>query len=206
MPRDNFSTMMRRILEPGDRDAMIEPPPARVVPPVPHYLKDDVTQMTDKDIDDMAEWAQDANQSVSLGVQCTNQNLDLVMDKLFQCKRCGKCCRGPLLEGVAVIPSDVRRISGHLGISRPDFIARYVSIKRSEHDGVMAYPCPFVLDGTGCSIYNVRPMTCRIFPLDFSLVEAAQEIAVQMFCPAAKDLWRELTRDRRDHLKGKGAA
>lgn len=180
---------------------MADPPPTRTLPPLPHYLKDDVTQMSDDDIDSMAAWAQEAGQSVSLGVLFNNQNLDLVMDKLFKCKRCGKCCRGPLLEGVAVVPSDVRRISAHLGITRPEFMTKYIATKRSEYDGVMAYPCPFVLNGTGCSIYSVRPMTCRIFPLDFSLAQTAQEVAVQMFCPAAKDLWCELTRDRRDYLR-----
>ncbi len=195
-----FSATLRSLMRP--EDAVVLTSDDWVAPrlDVPKYLKSDIREMSDQHLRAFADWAQENQQSVSLGITSSDENMDMVMDGMFRCQRCGKCCRGPLLDGIAVTPSDVRRLSGHLG-TRPDkFMRKYVATKRAHLHGVIPYPCPF-LKGTTCSVYEIRPIACRTFPLDFSFIAGTQEISVQMFCPSAKDLWIQLTKSRRDYLK-----
>ena len=196
----SWSATIKSLMAPEDAGAMQSDDwvPPRIS--MPKSLKNDIREMSDQDIIDFAEWAQANGQSASLGMVSSDQNMDLMMDQLFQCQRCGKCCRGPLLDGIAVLPSEVKRISAYLKMHPDKFMDRYVKTRRSWRHGVIPYPCPFIR-GNGCSIYEIRPIACRTFPLDFQMIAGCQEIAVQMFCPAAKDLWIHLTRTRRDYLK-----
>lgn len=96
------------------------------------------------------------------------------------CKGCGECCsRGYL----AIVLSDVFRIAKHLGMSPAEFVDRhcnYATITRTEMDGkkVSERALGFKLDGgcqfraeAGCSIYEARPIMCRLYPFaSFSIV------------------------------------
>lgn len=173
----------------------------RPVTPMPAYFKKDVREMTDAEIEEFAQWAQDAGQSVGVGLEATPEKMDAFMES-FQCGRCGKCCRGPLLDGIEVSPSDVKRISRYLKISPDAFMNKYVATKRGYRYGVIAYPCPFLKENS-CSIYPIRPIACRTFPIDFHMVSGTQELGVQAFCPAAKDWFIWSAKTRRDMFKGK---
>jgi Fe-S-cluster containining protein len=79
----------------------------------------------------------------------------------IDCTQCANCCR------VATTPlndRDVERISRGLGMRKHEFLEQYtvkteegIVLRRTE-DG-----CVF-LNGNLCSIYEIRPQTCELFP------------------------------------------
>jgi Fe-S-cluster containining protein len=160
------------------------------VPPVlkvPEIYGRDIRDMTDEQIERFAQWAMDNGQSVGIGMTATEANLNLFWD-MFECRRCGKCCRGPLLDGILLLPSEIRRLAGRMGMHPDKFMDKYVPIKRGPRYGVMAYPCPF-FKGNACTIYPLRPVSCLTFPLDFAIITGVEELAVQAFCPEARDFF-----------------
>lgn len=196
-----FMATIRHLITPEDA-AVLEVSPEwrpRVIPLGPN-IKEDVRDMTDADIEAFAQWTRENDQSACLGMPVTDESVDMFQVS-FKCRRCGKCCQGPLLDGITVMPSEVRRISGHLRISETAFMNKYVASKKAFRYGLIAYPCPFREEGeeTTCSIYAIRPLACRVFPLDFATFN---ELAIQSFCPAALDLFIRLTKLRRELLKG----
>lgn len=83
-----------------------------------------------------------------------------------------KCCRN---VNIFLTPYDIIRMKNRLGISSGEFLERYtrtlikdnyslpvVLLKMSEQGDK---PCPF-LTPEGCSIYDDRPWSCRLYPLD----------------------------------------
>lgn len=195
----SFVNNLRTLFIPED-DIVPEPLRAKRTPiDPPHCLRDDVREMSDADIAEFATWAHEHGQSAGLGIDPTERTLDIVMDTMFTCQRCGRCCRGPLLDGIAIVPGDVRRIANHMGMPPGAVLRTYTGWTGGPAHGVMPYPCPFYAFDQ-CAIYTDRPLVCRVFPLDLSFVETAGEIALQMFCPAARDLWITTTKERRDYL------
>lgn len=93
------------------------------------------------------------------------------------CTQCGNCCRR---EDILVMGSDIFEIANHQGITEEAFRKRYLRSTNSwnDHDGFMKLKkgrCPFLkMDDTGyynCTIYDVRPQSCRIYPAMGSLCE-----------------------------------
>jgi hypothetical protein len=200
--RFGFMADILRLITPEDAAALgAEPewkPPATLLAPT---LKEDVREMTDADIEAFARWSQENGQSACLGMPLSDESVDMFF-KNFQCRRCGKCCKGPLLDGIAIMPSEVRRISRHLGISETAFMNKYVGARRSHLYGLLAYPCLFMKGETSCSIYPIRPMACRVFPMDFATFKGyGNELGVQAFCPAALDLFIKITKLRIEILR-----
>ena len=103
-----------------------------------------------------------------------------------QCTQCGACCRKPVVE---VTHHDVRRLSKFTSIPperivkfyRPDEIEeddedrsewirfsyglRFMGLRK--RDG----RCIFLSREKQCTVYPVRPLTCRIFPLSVVIDE-----------------------------------
>ncbi len=90
----------------------------------------------------------------------------------FKCKRCGSCCKNmvvPLVftdfelwarEGLwHVIASVVKR---RHGLERLGVKEYYVLPRRA--DGT----CLFYKEGYGCTIYEYRPLVCRLFPFAYT--------------------------------------
>ena len=83
-------------------------------------------------------------------------------DDLFQCTRCGECCRG--FGGTYVTAADMAAIAARVGCSPEDFSARYCRMSggrpllAQRADGY----CVFY-DG-GCTIHPVKPRMCRRWP------------------------------------------
>ncbi len=62
-----------------------------------------------------------------------------------------------------VLENEILRISERLGISKEEFIKKYL---KQDDDGdflINRKPCPF-LSGNLCEIYDDRPEDCRLFP------------------------------------------
>lgn len=89
----------------------------------------------------------------------------------FKCKRCGECCRH-LAGALLVEPYDAYRIAKHLGMGLAEFYEKYTTMDKLPET---LYPvfimntvgeknsCIF-LKGNRCSIQEVKPKTCRLYP------------------------------------------
>lgn len=82
------------------------------------------------------------------------------------------CCRDVT---ILLNPMDVVRLRKKLGISSTDFIETYTHLLVSRQSGLPALAlkmsqdehkqCQFVREN-GCSVYDSRPYSCRLYPLD----------------------------------------
>jgi Fe-S-cluster containining protein len=98
----------------------------------------------------------------------------------FRCTGCGNCCKEPLLPLTA---GDVRRISEHTGDKPKDFIRwvdrhgiemddepeGFVMLRQGKRVMVLRHEgggCTYLGDDNRCTIYEARPLGCRIFPFD----------------------------------------
>ena len=78
-----------------------------------------------------------------------------------------KCCRR---VNLFLMPYDIIRIKNRLGISSSEFLRKYTTWHIGYYTGLpvvmlkMNPECPFVSD-EGCTIYEDRPGSCRLYPL-----------------------------------------
>lgn len=80
----------------------------------------------------------------------------------FACQRSGNCCRRP--GYVYFTRDDVDAAAGFLGISRGEFVQRYLAIEgRRFVLEVDTGGCRF-FDGAGCVIHPAKPLQCRSWP------------------------------------------
>src|SRR5438876_5082102 len=61
---------------------------------------------------------------------------------------------------------DIERIAGQKNMTRQEFIDAYLQADREEPGKLMmrAIPCPFLGADDRCTIYEIRPESCRKFP------------------------------------------
>jgi len=119
----------------------------------------------------------------------TSAGVDLFWER-FRCTGCGRCCYSPG-AGLYLEKEDMERICQHLGWS----MKRLKSLcRRDKALGAWALkqPCPFYdSEGKECTIYPARPLTCTRYPLHPALREMPYNLAVDAFCPAARDFVKE---------------
>ena len=93
------------------------------------------------------------------------------------CTQCGNCCRR---EDILVMGSDIFEIANHQKTTEDAFRKRYLrpADTWNDHDGYLKLKkgkCPFLkMDDAGyynCSIYDIRPQSCRLYPAMGSLCE-----------------------------------
>lgn len=129
---------------------------------------------------------------------------------LIRCKQCGECCR--YCNPISIDDEECKAIARHLGMSDPSFKDRYIDVLQDQkvqnqkgaglRDGDLAIKksmgmhCPFYDKETGCSIYEVRPTACRIFPyLQKDIIdESVRNRRMVCFsnCPASVELDNEI--------------
>ena len=97
----------------------------------------------------------------------------------FECQRCSACCRHE--PGyVFLSKTDLKDLSGNLGISEKEFCEKYcrkvdiggfsrISLKEKSN-----YDCIFWENG-GCSVYNFRPLQCRTYPFWRPYLESEED-------------------------------
>lgn len=79
----------------------------------------------------------------------------------INCLDCANCCK---TTPAMILDKDVKRISKHLNISVSEFYKKY-TVKDEDHDIVFKnVPCVFLGEDNYCSIYEVRPESCREYP------------------------------------------
>jgi Fe-S-cluster containining protein len=118
----------------------------------------------------------------------TGEGVEL-FHEIFNCQHCGKCCytRG---AGLYLDRSDFERISRYLGSNKKlKSLCRY---DKNLDIWALKQPCPFYNKGSmECRIYSVRPSTCAQYPLHPPLKEMPYNLAVDAFCPAARELAKQ---------------
>jgi Fe-S-cluster containining protein len=95
----------------------------------------------------------------------------------FNCKKCGKCCRGFSGErGVIIWPSDAERISDYMGMQTERFLNTYCLSKEIElkKGKVIVHllksidgACVFLSHDNLCLIHDFKPLQCARTPFDF---------------------------------------
>jgi Fe-S-cluster containining protein len=90
------------------------------------------------------------------------------------------CCRD---LNQALTPYDVLRLKNNLGMSSSDFLKAYTSLHYGPGSGLpviefkpnpdTGYACPFVTP-EGCSVYEDRPASCRMYPLARAISRSRQ--------------------------------
>ena len=85
----------------------------------------------------------------------TLETVELILSK-FHCKRCGHCYK---ICNVNIQEQEIYSAASFLH-TRPRRIRRLI-----KSDGLLPSPCPFLKSKNNCSIYPVRPMVCRSYPL-----------------------------------------
>lgn len=93
-------------------------------------------------------------------------------------------------------PYDIIRLKNSLGISSGEFHEKYTMIYNGDTTGLpvvsfMTKPsnghaCPFVTEA-GCSVYNDRPASCRIFPLARAISRSRETGAITEHYALIKD-------------------
>jgi uncharacterized protein len=102
--------------------------------------------------------------------------LDFELDRRsafsFNCRVCGRCCRGKIIMAG---PHEVLGMARLLGISTTEFLALYSdnggTTLRSEADS----RCIF-LTQSGCKVHPRRPLVCRLYPLGRMIDGAGTEL------------------------------
>lgn len=101
----------------------------------------------------------------------------------FRCQECGLCCYTPG-AGLILEKEDFDKIASKVGKKKLKSLSRF---DKALGVWVLKQPCPFYdHDRKGCKIYEIRPLTCRKYPLHPPLAELPYNLAVDAFCPAAR--------------------
>lgn len=106
----------------------------------------------------------------------------------FTCLHCGRCCFTPG-AGLLLEKEDFERIAKRVGKKRLRALCKH---DKALNVWILKQPCPFYdsLDSR-CEIYEIRPATCTKYPLHPPLKEMPFHLAVDAFCPAARQLAKE---------------
>jgi Fe-S-cluster containining protein len=109
-----------------------------------------------------------------------------IQDKL--CDKCGECCRR--CTPITLLREDVRRIASYFGHSYKDMKKKLKLIPNNDGTFAMpAKPCPF-LKGNLCSIYQIRPFVCRVYPAGYFITQMAEQKKVEIndYCRIVREM------------------
>lgn len=108
------------------------------------------------------------------------------------CLSCANCCK---TTPALITPQDIKRISKFLHIPPLQFKKQYVI---TDFDGEMmmqTLPCIFLNQSNECTIYGVRPESCRRYPHTDEkeyVKRVSLNIANTTICPAAARILEKL--------------
>ena len=83
-------------------------------------------------------------------------------EESIDCTACANCCR---VATTQVTERDVERLARHFSLSVPAFLGEY-TVETEDEGRILKRDrngCVF-LEGNLCSVYEVRPGTCELFP------------------------------------------
>lgn len=116
---------------------------------------------------------------------------------MFECQCCGQCCEGKIFAEpvLPLVPGEPRRIADYVGWSAKQF--RQFCTHRSSAL-YLKLPCPFYREGS-CSIYEVRPMSCQLYPLQGAIKVNGNTptFAMDLDCPGGVELALKISKLRK---------
>ena len=104
------------------------------------------------------------------------EQLALEILEYFECERCCRCCREMPIH---LNDEDMERLY------RLDGAALFDKMDESEVDNYLKTPCSY-LKGDTCTIYENKPMSCRMFP--FVVI---RPVPTLQLCPMGKKIFEE---------------
>jgi Fe-S-cluster containining protein len=116
-------------------------------------------------------------------------------DEAFEeidCLECANCCKS---ISPIIYEKDIHRISKYLKIKPSEFTEQYLTV---DEDGDYIFkqtPCPFLLPDNYCSIYSLRPRSCREYPhTDRKNMQQILDLTLKntFICPAVYRIVLEL--------------
>ncbi len=157
-----------------------------------------VLDLSDADLDRLLEALGDADAAVQIPIPSTPENVERLASQ-SQCRRCGKCCSpdrpDPDNPGVEALESELKAIAAHLGVTYASLEEKTAKGKRVFHRSYMKsvsltrflpLPCRWYdAKASGCSIYAVRPVVCRMHPIVFG---DSGQISIRTACDYGKDI------------------
>jgi Fe-S-cluster containining protein len=106
--------------------------------------------------------------------------------QIIDCTRCANCCRHLRPE---FTDEDIDRIANHLGQTRDEFITNFLEWDDEQQQyRTKSAPCPLLSDDGKCTVYDVRPETCRGYPYtdkEGFVFHAISRANSALVCPAA---------------------
>lgn len=93
-------------------------------------------------------------------------NLDAALPAFSgnHCGDCRACCTAQGLSRHHVGQLEVAFLASHVGEEKANAFRQYAEREKGEDGGFLHDACPFYdLDTKGCSVYRIRPFSCRIF-------------------------------------------
>lgn len=86
--------------------------------------------------------------------------------KKVKCKKCGWCCKA---QNAMLTIDDVKRLCTYLKCNYEELREKYLD--KNMKIPYLKSPCPFLDGEDKCTIYNIRPKVCKIYPfVDFFMV------------------------------------
>lgn len=79
----------------------------------------------------------------------------------FDCLQCAGCCKN---SSPVFTRTDVNRIAAFIRLSPGEMEMRYLKADAEGDFVPLSKPCPFLLENNYCSVYELRPKSCRGFP------------------------------------------
>lgn len=125
----------------------------------------------------------DLGYAIQTSIEGSLDNIQYLL-AIFQCQNCGRCEK-KCTDGIWLQNNEVLPLARELKLTKKAFIQRYCVVK--DHI-TMKEPCVFH-KRKRCSIYPIRPMICRLFPIDID--SKTHKIKITC-CPGGIDLLNRL--------------
>jgi len=111
------------------------------------------------------------------------------------CTKCGQCCR--LCTGGIWLANqtEVNNLAFASGLSRRQFTKRYLFL--NEDKPHLRVPCVFQKSNS-CSVYNIRPVVCQLYPIYIEIIDSKPRICVWQ-CPGGKLFTRHISNEINKH-------
>ena len=77
----------------------------------------------------------------------------------YGCRKCNNCCRA---YNATVQESEVTAMAAHLGLTKQDFIEKYLISSVEEYE--IKAPCCFLNENGECILQEFKPIGCKDFP------------------------------------------
>ena len=99
---------------------------------------------------------------------------------IFECQKCGTCCRN-LLENQNVVTNGLFLTAKETRLFPSKLISPQVAIGVKKPKNIISYQfnvnvCPHINEKNECRIYDKRPLACKSFPLEVTLLGSTASV------------------------------